>query len=104
MTTFLDLLIIAFLSGLFYAVITYLFLGNRLLTVVDKRLQQTYNLLRSKSANAVKTDKAKGSNSGNMLTDIMGMIPPEVIGGLIQKFLVPKNKTRPPSGGVPPHI
>jgi len=83
--------------GAIWIVFAYLLFGNALIggiiKVHDKRLQQIYNLLRSKKANDVKSGKS--SNSGGFINDIVEKIPPEVIGNLVQSFMAPKK----PKGG-----
>lgn len=95
MLSFADIFIILVLNPIITSLILYFLLGNKLLKVFK-------NFLRAKNASMAKESKAKSTSSGNFITDIIGNIPPEVIGGLLQSFLKPPQK--PPSGSVPPTI
>ena len=92
MLTIVEIFIVLVLNPILTALLCYFLLGNKLLKAFK-------NFLRAKNAQLAR-DAPKGSNTGGLIGNIIGMIPPEVIGKVVTGFLTPKEK--PPIGGMTP--
>ena len=90
MLSFTDIVVVLLINLIATPLVVYFLLGNRVVKAI-KQVMKGYK------GQMAKSPQGKGSNSGNPLEGILGMIPPEVIGGLIKSFLAPKP---PPQGGM----